>query len=503
MADGYARVAPDSTGKFIDATELTVNTVVVERQRVVIAGATAADLCPVTAANGVLTDVSRLPGSLAGKAEDAVAVSGDVGLVMLAVRRDSASSGVSADGDYACLSVDANGALRVSGSSGGTAMADDAAFTPATTQITPVGGIYRSSRDLVDDNDAGAFGMTQRRAQLVALETPGGLSAMDEGLAAVNVRVLGGAPVQFTEDSASLNADFGTLALGIRRYADTTPVSSDGDYQAFCFDANGNLKVNIKAGAGSGGTSMVDDAAFTPASSAVTPAGFAYLGFTPDAVDDQDIGVARMSQNRNQYVQIRDGSDNERGATVSPGGALYVRIAESLSTLSMQSEGRVAHDGVIGSNPQTIAGKAYATEPSNVNADNDVCLLWCDRAGRLHVISEGQVAHDAAIAGNPAPIGGRASAALPTPVSADGDAVYLWADRYGRMVTASDGTVANDVADSGNPVKIGGKARTTNPSNVQDGDRVDATFDKQGRIITVQEQCRELVVTATVNITGT
>lgn len=50
------------------------------------------------------------------KAEDSVAANGDGGLVVFAVRRDSAANSVSADGDYSTLSVDATGQLRVTSS---------------------------------------------------------------------------------------------------------------------------------------------------------------------------------------------------------------------------------------------------------------------------------------------------------------------------------------------------------------------------------------------------
>jgi hypothetical protein len=46
-------------------------------------------------------------------AEDSAHASGDLGQQMLAVRNDAGTSLVSADGDYAPLSLDANGALRV------------------------------------------------------------------------------------------------------------------------------------------------------------------------------------------------------------------------------------------------------------------------------------------------------------------------------------------------------------------------------------------------------
>jgi hypothetical protein len=85
--------------------------------------------------------------------------------------------------------------------SGGTAMTDDAAFTVATTSFTPAGGTYRSVRDSVDDNDGGAFAMTQKRALLAAIETPNGDSAMDDTNDAVRVNVVTGstAGTQYTE----------------------------------------------------------------------------------------------------------------------------------------------------------------------------------------------------------------------------------------------------------------------------------------------------------------
>lgn len=48
-----------------------------------------------------------------GKAEDSVAADGDTGVMMLAVRKDTAATTVGADGDYHPLEVDANGRLYV------------------------------------------------------------------------------------------------------------------------------------------------------------------------------------------------------------------------------------------------------------------------------------------------------------------------------------------------------------------------------------------------------
>lgn len=56
-----------------------------------------------------------------GKAEDAAHSSGDVGVMVLAVRKDSAAALAGTDGDYIPLTTDENGLLRVTTAAGGPA----------------------------------------------------------------------------------------------------------------------------------------------------------------------------------------------------------------------------------------------------------------------------------------------------------------------------------------------------------------------------------------------
>lgn len=64
-----------------------------------------------TTLSSILTDLNNL-----SHAEDAAHVSGDIGMLPLAVRNDTPGSLVSANGDYAPFQVDATGNLRVTGS---------------------------------------------------------------------------------------------------------------------------------------------------------------------------------------------------------------------------------------------------------------------------------------------------------------------------------------------------------------------------------------------------
>lgn len=91
--------------------------------------------------------------------------------------------------------------------------------------------------------------------------------------------------------------------------------------------ANNALRVNIVAGAGSGGTAIADDAAFTVATTSVTPAGGLFDDVAPDSVNEGDAGAVRMSANRNMYTTIRDAAGNERGLNVAADGSIAVTVA--------------------------------------------------------------------------------------------------------------------------------------------------------------------------------
>jgi hypothetical protein len=130
--------------------------------------------------SGTLTSIgtSVTPGTSAahlGKAEDAVAGSGDTGVLVLFPRQDSQSD-LCADGDYCPATIDADGNLRVAfaGAAGGTSVADDADFTAGTTAFTPVGGFYQSAVTACTDGDTCAAGLTAGRAVKVAVSNADG-----------------------------------------------------------------------------------------------------------------------------------------------------------------------------------------------------------------------------------------------------------------------------------------------------------------------------------------
>jgi hypothetical protein len=137
--------------------------------------------------------LSVIPGSTStalGKAEDAAHSSGNVGVMALSVRQNTAAATSDTDGDYQPLITDTNGRLHtLDGNSAAqlTALqliddpvvADDAAFAPGTTKVMMAGfEADESSTDSIDEGDAGAARMTLDRKQIVNPQphTAGGLS---------------------------------------------------------------------------------------------------------------------------------------------------------------------------------------------------------------------------------------------------------------------------------------------------------------------------------------
>lgn len=108
-----------------------------------ISTATSETLIPADATNGLsvaVTGVVAGTGATSlGKAEDAVAGSGDTGVMMLAVRRDTAA-GNAAAGDYHELQVDATGHLRVIDS-----LSEVAISNSTTTALDNDGPVVKAS----------------------------------------------------------------------------------------------------------------------------------------------------------------------------------------------------------------------------------------------------------------------------------------------------------------------------------------------------------------------
>lgn len=165
---------------------------------------------------------------------------------------------------------------------------------------------------------------------------------------------------------------------------------------------------------------ITDDAAFTPATSKVMMAGFEFDDTTPDSVDEGDAGAARMSANRNQYIQIRDGAGNERGANVNASNQLSVSVDAALPAGTNAIGKLAANTGVTIGAVEIASAQTLAT------------VTTCSTVSTL---TGSGVAHDSADSGNPHKIGAKAETALSgIALVADGDRTDLHAGVDGVLI---------------------------------------------------------------------
>jgi hypothetical protein len=312
------------------------------------------------------------------------------------------------------------------------------------------------------------------------------------------------------EDAAHTSGDTGVLAMGVRQDADASPVSATGDYQAFLFDSAGNLKVNIKAGAGSGGTALADNAAFTRGTTSLTPSGAMVETAAPTLTNGN---IAALSQTTSGALRVSVASGGIAGVledAASAGGeegilAMAVRQDTPSSTTSADGDWTYLKVNSVGALHVTGAGGGTQyvedvasaggetgtlslairqdTPSTTTSADGDFSNLKVDSTGRLwtnvgalpastntlEVV--GDVAQDAPISGNPVAIALRASTATPTAMSADGDSVYAWSDRSGATII--NGSLLDDSAftpATSRVVAIGYTADETATDSVDEGD---------------------------------
>lgn len=108
--------------------------------------------------------------------------------------------------------------------------------------------------------------------------------------------------------------------------------------------------------------SLVDDAAFTPATSRVLPAGFTFDDTSPDTVNEGDIGAGRMSANRCQYVVIRDNAGNERGLNIDASGYLTANIN---GTVTVSGSGTFTTNATLQAG-ENIVGRVKITDGTDV-----------------------------------------------------------------------------------------------------------------------------------------
>ncbi len=291
----------------------------------------------------------------------------DAGMVALAIRQDTQSD-LGADGDWVALSIDAAGALRVTGAGGGTEYTYDVAVPAA-----PVGKAIMAER--IDtpstitpvQNDWSHLLMSAEGCLWVEDQNSDAI-ATDIGNIDTNIGTLAGA-VQ-TEDAAHITADTGFMVFGVRQ--DTASALADnGDYIPFSVDANGSVRVNMTNAEGT----ATDDAAFTEGTDTIAVVG----GFFDDAaaVTSGDAGALRMTAQRALYVS----HETPAGDTMvdDTNDALRVNVVTGSTAGTEYTE-----DAAF----TTAAGGAHLMiredAPSSIAVDNDWVAQRCTEYGSAY-----------------------------------------------------------------------------------------------------------------------
>ena len=198
---------------------------------------------------------------------------------------------------------------------------DDAAFT------------LGSSKGIVMMGFAGTQSVNANDAAALACDTYGALHISDGG----NSITVDGTITANLSDTDNAVLDTMVTALQLiddAVYTDGSGTPSKGVLMMGSDTTNPQALICSPTGIGYGTTvtsdgsnSAVfrDDAAASGA--AVVMAGFVFDDGSPDSVDEGDAGYARMSANRNLYVNIRDNAGNERGLNIDASGNLTANLS--------------------------------------------------------------------------------------------------------------------------------------------------------------------------------
>lgn len=322
-------------------------------------------------------------------------------------------------------------------------------------------------------------------------------------------------------------------------------VDPSGLLQAGQIDGSGNIRVAV-TGAGSGGTSSVDGAAFVADTTAGTPAMGAYQS-SPSVLTDGDLGVIALDANRNVKVNIVAGSSGNSAASATgaavPTDADYQGFQDGASgNLTGVRATNLDYDTGGGTVGQTVMGIALpasggpvaggtATNPVRVDPTGtttqpiSAASLPLPSGAATAANQQTDALTDVELRATPVPV---SAAALPLPsgastaakqpalgtagtASADVITIQGIASMTKLLVTpdtnsainlaqvggtnvvtggtngtqAVGGIQAHDAADSGNnPVKVGAKATNAEPSAVSaSGDIANLITDLVGKLI--------------------
>lgn len=251
------------------------------------------------------------------------------------------------DGDATVLQSDVNGYLKVNVAAGGTSGTQ---YTEGDTDATITGTaiLWENTSDtLATVNETTPLPTRQYvSGGLLVGSNPNDDTQATSGLSLRNI----GFNYAFNgTDWVRVRGDVSNgLDVDVTRVGGTVAVTQSGTWDEVGINDSGNSITVDNGGTfvvqenGAALTALqvidnpvvVDDAAFTPATTSVMMAGFEFDDSTPDSVNEGDAGAARMSANRNIYTTLRDAAGNERGANINASNQLSVSVDNTVTVAS-------------------------------------------------------------------------------------------------------------------------------------------------------------------------
>jgi uncharacterized protein CbrC (UPF0167 family) len=255
VVDGGGSITVDGTVAISGTVAVTQSGTWAVNAEVYTAGSAVAFLNPL--AVNVTNANLGLPGTTAaalGKAEDAAHTTGDVGVMMLAVRNDAVAALAGTTGDYIPLSTDAVGAMHVNVRTG--VIATVSTVTTVSSVSAVIAGTGATNLGKAEDA-AHSTGATGVMALAVRNDTPAALAdttldyipittdSLGRVWANVNLITPGTAATNLgkAEDAAHTSGDVGVMSLAVRQDTLAALSGTTGDYTPFSVDSLGRLYV--------------------------------------------------------------------------------------------------------------------------------------------------------------------------------------------------------------------------------------------------------------------
>lgn len=338
-----------------------------------------------------------------------------------------------------------NNAIRVNIVVDNVSVVDDAVFTPASNRVLPIAGTFDDTTpDSVDEGDAGIVRMSANRNLYVRIrdnagnerglniDSSGRLTESNSGDILTSVQLID--DIIFVDSSTFTVGTHKVAAQGALYQNAAPPLLSSGQIaiprmtaarelfsvirdaagneRGLNIDANNNLsavirtpdgdsamdetnnavRVNIIAGAGSGGTAQADESAFTEGTTSITPVG-GVLNDTIVSDPSEDTAAAvRITPKRAFHVNLRNVSGTEIGTSsnpvrVDPTGTTRQPVSVQVDTTPANGIARL-EDTAHANNDVGVPILAVRQDTlSSLSSDGNYTNIKTDSVGNLRVSS--------------------------------------------------------------------------------------------------------------------